>query len=213
MGILVLSFGVRDAIGSTTEIPTVPPARANLSDAKLAEVDRFMEHSVAGQKIAGGIVLISHKGKIGFFHCYGQMDREANKPMQPDTIFRIYSMSKSITTAGALSLHEAGKLGLDDPVSKYIPAFAALKVAAPEGVRAPARAMTIRDLMRHTSGLTYGSGPPALKEAYDRLKPLESTNLAEMAEKLAQIPLAYDPGEEWIYSVSIDWDRDALSKL
>jgi CubicO group peptidase (beta-lactamase class C family) len=187
-----------------SEIPTVSPAQAGLSEAKLSEVDRFMEGSVASQKIAGGIVIVSHEGKVGFFHAYGQMDREAKKPMQVDTIFRIYSMSKAIATASALTLYDAGKIGLDDPVSKFIPSFANLKVATPEGLRPPSRSMTVRDLMRHTAGLTYGSGPDALKEAYDRLKPLESANLEEMAEKLSQIPLAYDPGSDWIYSVSID---------
>ena len=100
------------------EIPVVSPAKAGLSETKLAEVDQFMERQVADQKIAGGIVMISHKGKIGFFHTYGLMNREAKKPMSPDTIFRIYSMSKAITTAAALKLYDAGKIGLDDPVSK-----------------------------------------------------------------------------------------------
>jgi CubicO group peptidase (beta-lactamase class C family) len=132
------------------------------------------------------------------------MDREAKKLMSPDTIFRIYSMSKAITTAAALNLYDAGKIGLDDPVSKYIPSFANLKVATTNGLRGPARAVTIRDLMLHTSGLTYGAGPDALKEAYARLKPMDSTNLAEMAEKLSQVPLAFDPGTDWTYGVGID---------
>jgi CubicO group peptidase (beta-lactamase class C family) len=186
------------------EIPIVPPAKAGLAEAKLAEVDRFMERSVAEQKIAGGIVMVSHKGKIGFFHTYGLMDREAKKPMRPDTIFRIYSMSKAITTAAALNLYDARKLGLDDPVSRYIPSFANLKVAAPDGLRSPSRPMTIRDLMLHTSGLTYGSGPGPLTEAYTRLKPMESADLAEMTERLSQAPLAFDPGADWAYSASID---------
>lgn len=186
------------------EIPVVPAAKAGLSETKLAEVDKFMELQVADKKIAGGIVIVSHQGKIGFFQAYGQMDVEAKKPMRKDTIFRLYSMSKAITTAAALTLVDAGKIKLDDPVSKYIPSFAQLKVAAPEGLRAPVREMTIRDLMLHISGLTYGAGPDALKEAYSRLKPLESTDLKEMAEKLAQVPLAHDPGADWTYSVSTD---------
>src|SRR5580692_9745671 len=98
------------------EIPVVPPAKAGLSETKLAEVDKFMEKQVANKKIAGGIVIVSHQGKIGFFQTYGLMDIEAKKPMQKDTIFRIYSMSKAITTAAALTLYEAGKIKLDDPV-------------------------------------------------------------------------------------------------
>ena len=189
---------------TAVEIPVVPPPEAGLSAPKLAEVDKFMENQVADKKIAGGIVIVSHDGKIGLFHVYGQRDVEANQPMRTDTIFRIYSMSKAITTAAALNLVDAGKIAVDDPVSKYIPNFADLKVAVPSGLRAPTRAMTVRDLMLHMSGLTYGAGPDALKEAADRLKPLESTDLKEMAEKLAQIPLAFDPGSDWTYGVSID---------
>lgn len=189
---------------SARELPQVTPAKAGLSESKLAEVDRFMEGQVANQKIAGGIVVISHGGKIGFFHTYGQMDREANRPMQPDTIFRLYSMSKAITTAAALTLYDAGKIGLDDPVSKYIPGFANLKVATTNGLRAPTGPMTIKDLMLHTCGITYGAGPDAHKEAWSRLKPLESANLAEMAEKLSQVPLAFDPGTDWVYGAGID---------
>ena len=186
------------------EIPVVSAAEAGLSEAKLAEVDKFMERQVADKKIAGGIVIVAHDGKIAFFHAYGQRDIEASQPTTLDTIFRIYSMSKAITTAAALNLVDAGKISVDDPVSKYIPSFADLKVAAPTGLRAPKRPMTVRDLMLHTSGLTYGAGPDALKEAYDRLKPLQSTDLKEMSDKLAQIPLAFDPGTDWTYSASID---------
>jgi len=163
-----------------------------------------MESAVAGQKLAGGIVMVSHNGRIGFFHTYGLMDREAQKPMMPDTIFRIYSMSKAITTAAALSLMDAGKLGLEDPVSKYIPGFAHVMVATTNGLREPSRPVTVRDLMLHISGLTYGGGPDALREAYARLKPEQSTNIAEMTEKLAQVPLAFDPGTDWSYGVGID---------
>lgn len=187
------------------ELPLVTPAKARLSEAKLTKVDEFMERQVADQKIAGGIVMVSHRGKIGFFQNYGLMDREASKPMSRDTIFRIYSMSKAITTSAALTLYDERKLGLDDPVSKYIPSFADLKVAAPDGLRPPTRPMTIRDLMLHTSGLAYGRvGPTVMTNEYARLKPLESTNLTEMAEKLSQIPLAFDPGTDWIYGVGID---------
>jgi CubicO group peptidase (beta-lactamase class C family) len=202
--LLVVIGSISGSLLAASEVPVVAPAEAGFSAAKLADVDTFMERQVADKKIAGGVVIASHDGKIGLFHAYGRMDIEANKPARPDTIFRIYSMSKAITTAAALKLVDAGKIGVDDPVSKYIPSFAELKVAAPAGLRAPTRVMTVRDLMLHTAGLTYGAGPDALKEAYGRLKPLESTDLKEMAAKLAQVPLAFDPGTDWTYSVSID---------
>jgi CubicO group peptidase (beta-lactamase class C family) len=186
------------------EIPVVSPSEAGLSATNLAEVDQFMKRQVADQKIAGGVVIVWHHGKIGFFQAYGLQDREAQIPMATNTIFRIYSMSKAITTAAALTLYDAGKLGLDDPVSKYIPSFANLMVATPNGLRPPTHPVTIRDLMLHISGLTYGSGPEALKAAYSRLKPMESTNLTEMADKLSRIPLAFDPESDWYYGVNID---------
>ena len=199
-GLLLLTLSV-----FAGELAQVTPAQAGLAVAKLAEVNRYMERQVADQKIAGGIVMISHDGKIGFLQSYGQMDREANKPMKPDTIFRIYSMTKAITTAAALTLYDAGKIGLDDPVSKYIPSFANLQVATTNGLRTPSRPMTVKDLMLHTCGITYGGvGPDALKENWKRLKPLESTNLTEMCEKLSQVPLAFDPGTDWVYGAGID---------
>lgn len=190
--------------GAGRELDSVPATQAGLSEEKLAEVDQFMQRAVSDQKMAGAIVMISHKGKIGFFHTYGQMNLEAKKEMQPDTIFRIYSMSKAITTAAALNLCDQNKLRLNDPVSKYIASFANLKVASTNGLRDPSRAMTVRDLMLHTSGLTYGDGPTALKEAYDKIKPFSATNLEEFAERVAKVPLAFDPGSDWNYGISID---------
>jgi len=205
-GLLLLTLKL-----SAREIPVVAPAKAGLSETNLTEVDRFMERQVAEQKLAGGIVMVAHEGKIGFFRVYGSQDREAQKPMSPDTIFRIYSMSKAVTTAAALTLCDQGKLGLDDPVSKYIPSFTNLMVAAANGLRPPSRPMTIRDLMLHVSGLSYGGAPgwnpafpPAVNEAWARLKPTESTNLAEMVEKVSQAPLPFDPGTDWTYGVGID---------
>jgi CubicO group peptidase (beta-lactamase class C family) len=205
-GLLLLTLKL-----SAGEISVVTPAKAGLSETKLAEVDRFMERQVAEQKLAGGIVMVAHGGKIGFFGVYGSQDREAQKPMSPDTIFRIYSMSKAITTAAALTLCDQGKLGLDDPVSKYIPSFTNLMVATANGLRPPSQPMTIRDLMLHVSGLSYGGNPgwnpafpPAVNEAWARLKPTESTNLAEMVEKVSQAPLPFDPGTDWTYGVGID---------
>ena len=178
---------------------------AGLSEQKLSEVDRFMERQVAELKIAGAVIIIAHDGKIGFFHTYGQMDREAGKPMRRDTIFRLYSMTKAITTAAALHLVDAGKIGLDDPVSRYLPAFGKVQVATEAGPREPGREMTIRDLMRHTSGLTYGTaGPEAHKEAFGRMNPRGAPNLKEMCDRLSQIPLAFDPGTNWTCSVSPD---------
>ena len=202
LSIVVLTFSQSTA--TADGLSGVTPKEAGLSEAKLAEVDAFMEQAVADRRIAGGIVMISHNGRVGFAGTYGLRELESGKPMTRDTIFRIYSMSKAITTAAALTLHEAGKLGLDNPVSNYIPSFANLKVASPDGLRPPRRPMTVRDLMLHTAGLTYGEGPEAHAKAFAALKPLESTNLTEMVERLSRIPLAMDPGTDWTYGVATD---------
>ena len=135
--LLIMHWSILASPLSAGEIPVVSAAEAGLSEAKLAEVDKFMEHQVADKKIAGGIVIVARDGKIGLFHAYGKMDLETNQPTRLDTIFRIYSMTKAITTAAALNLVDAGKIGVDDPVSKYIPSFADLKVATPSGLARP----------------------------------------------------------------------------
>jgi CubicO group peptidase (beta-lactamase class C family) len=133
------------------------------------------------------------------------MDRDVKTPMRRDAIFRFKSMTKAITTAAALRLVEAGKLQLDDPVARYITSFGRVQVVTPQGLRAPARPMTVRDLMRHTSGLTYGNwGPEAHRKAYALANPGQATSLEQFCEKLSQIPLAFDPGTTWAYSVSTD---------
>lgn len=201
VGCLLASTAV---FGWAGEIPTVSGKELGFDDQKLTEVDKFMTRQVDDKKIAGGIIVVARNGKVGFFNVYGLKDVETHKAMERDTIFRLFSMSKSVTTAAALTLFDAGKIGLEDPVSKYIPSFGDLKVATSEGLRPANRPMTIKDLMLHTSGLTYGAGPDAVKEAYSRLKPMEASDLDQMATRLSQCPLAFDPGTDWGYSVSID---------
>lgn len=186
------------------EIPTSTPAEAGFSAAKLSGVDSFLEKQIADQKLSGGMVLIARDGNLVYQVCKGLRDIESKQPITPETIFRLYSMTKSVTSAAALILVDEGKLKLDDPVSLYLPKFADLKVATSEGLRAPRRPITVKDLFLHTAGMTYGSGPDATKEAYNRLKPLESTTLSDFEERVSRIPLAFDPGTDWLYSVSID---------
>ena len=186
------------------ELPEVSPTEAGLSPSALSMVDAFMNTQVERDRIAGGVVIISHGGKIGFFNAYGSRDLEAGKPMTKDTIFRIYSMTKAITTAAALMLHDEGAIGLDDAVAKYIPGFGELKVATPEGLRSPRRPVTVKDLMLHTSGFSYGSGPEATREAFGREQPMGAATLEEMMDRLSRVPLAFDPGTDWLYGVSTD---------
>ena len=163
----------------------------------------------------GAVVLIVRNGKIVMFDSFGFRDKEAKVAMTNDTIFRIASMTKPIVTVAAMILMEEGKLTLADPVSRFIPAFTETKVAVPKkkddgtveyALEPQARPMTVQDLMRHTSGLTYGAvGANPVKQSYIDMKAADrgQTN-AEMADKLAKLALLYQPGTTWEYSMSTD---------
>jgi CubicO group peptidase (beta-lactamase class C family) len=179
------------------------PAPVHLSPEKLRQVDVVMEDMVAKKKLAGAIVMVAKDGAVAFTGVYGKRDLEADTPMQADTIFRIYSMTKAIATAGALILVEEGKLKLDAPVGDVIAELKDVKVATAEGLRAPSRPPTIKDLMLHDAGYLYGDGHHT-GTAYKDKKPMEAPSLDEMAKRLAEVPLAFDPGKDWNYSISID---------
>jgi len=192
------------------ELPVSAPGKTGFDAAKLQKVDNAAQRLVRQKKVAGAVVLVARNGKISHFEAYGKRDIANNLPMRRDTIFRIYSMTKPITTTAAMMLWEEGKFKLDDPVSKFIPAFAGIKVqsrnAAGEAqLVAPERAVTVRDLMRHTSGLTYGWGRTAVDQQYKAAGILNrSRDLKQWTESLAKLPLKFQPGSTFEYSVSID---------
>lgn len=177
-----------------------------MSSEKLAEIERVMQGRVANGEIYGGSVLVSRRGKVVYFVQYGMMDAAAEKPWQADTIARIYSMTKGITTAAALMLVDEGKLALDDPVEKYLPEFADRTVYDPAGNRPAKSPMTVQQLMLHTSGLVYGNaeGSPIEKQ-YAVIDALDyQGTLQDLIDKLAGLPLAFDPGTDWHYGLSTD---------
>ena len=194
------------------ELPMAAPESVGLSAEKLQSAKAAMQKLVDDKRIAGGVFAVARRGKVVQFEACGMMDIEAAKPMKRDTIFRFYSMSKPITSVAAMMLYEQGKIVLDDPVSKYIPEFKGLKVVADpdaEAIKEVAanREMIVRDLMRHTSGLTYGIfGNTAVDKLYRKSIQLGGgkTTLKEMTKNLAEIPLLYQPGTKWHYSVSTD---------
>ena len=188
-----------------TEIPRAKPETVGMSAGKLEKVRSEVQKLVDERKIAGAITMVARKGKVVHFEAYGMRDIDEKEPLSKDAIMRIYSMSKPVTTVAAMILYEQGKLKLDDPVEKYIPEFKGLKVYDPKQPVAATRRMTVRDLMRHTSGLTYGIfGNSPVDKMYRKVNVLGSKDLAEMADKLGKIPLDYQPGSKWWYSVSTD---------
>ena len=204
--ILVLLLAVSAIPARADELPRVKPSAVGMSDKKLAGVDTAVNDLVTSKRLAGAIVMVARHGKVVLHKSYGQMDIEAKKPMRDDTIVRIYSMTKAITSVAALILHDEGKLDLDAPVSRYIPAFKGLEVYGKEGNVAPQREMIVKDLMRHTSGLTYGfSGNTPVDRMYRKAKVMDrASSLDAMCAKLGKIPLAYQPGKDWRYSLSVD---------
>ena len=194
---------------------TAKPEEAGFTSAGLARIDAYIKNEIAGNKIPGAIMMIQRNGKTAYFNSFGVRDPGTKEPMTPDTIFRIYSMSKPITTVAAMMLVEEGKLQLEDPLSKYIPAFADVKVGVEKKGEDGAmgldmvpvkRPITIQDLMRHTSGLTYGFfGEGLVKKAYvDAQLTAGDVDNAEFTERVAKLPLAYQPGTTWDYSQSTD---------
>jgi CubicO group peptidase (beta-lactamase class C family) len=188
------------------ELQRAKPESVGMSSSKLAAVNRIVNKLISDQKLAGATVAITRHGKVVHFNSYGQADRAAGKPWKNDTVVRIYSMSKAITTAAAMMLHEEAKFQLDDPISQYIPEFDGVRVLADGQQIAPQRPITVRDLMRHTSGLTYGAfGNTPVDKAYRKAGVLDQdSDLAGMAGKIAKLPLVFHPGAKFNYSVSTD---------
>jgi CubicO group peptidase (beta-lactamase class C family) len=197
-------------------LPRAKPADVGLSAERIEKIKQMLADDSAKGTIPGAVFLIARHGKIAAFDAVGVQDPGTKAPMTTESIFRIFSMSKAITTVTAMTLFEEGKFTLSDPVARYIPQFAQMKVGVekpdPAGGKptlelTPARRpITIQDLMRHTSGITYGFfGNSMVKHAYVEAGVMKGdfTN-AEFAERIAKLPLHYQPGTTWDYSHSTD---------
>lgn len=194
---------------------TATPHEVGLSAKRLACISATSQQFIDERRLAGAVTIVARRGKVAHFEASGMMDIEANKPMQRDTIFRIYSMTKPIAAVAVMMLCESRKLQLDAPVSTYLPELSGLKVAADADgasltlVEAD-RDMTVRDLMRHTAGLPgaarYMAGQTAVDKRYREvgLHHLHECNLQEMVKRLGKIPLLYQPGAKWHYSIAAD---------
>jgi len=202
--VLILSLLATAAAGAA-DLPTAKPEQVGLSSERLDRMTQALRADVERGRIPGAVVLVARKGRVAYLQPVGFRDKTASTPMTADAIFRIASMTKPIVTVAALSLYEEGRLLLSDPVSKYIPAFKNQTVGLE---RAPAeREMTIQDLMRHTSGLTYGNrGTTEIYKMYPESSNVSSLTLTmdEFIERLSKTPLLYQPGTRWEYSLSTD---------
>lgn len=216
--ILLLLVGTVELSAKT--LPTAKPQRVGLSGERLERLSAQMQQAVDDGVMVGGLGMVARRGKVVYAETWGQSDREAGKAMTMDTIFRIYSMSKPITSVAVMMLYEEGRFFLNDPVANYIPELANLQVAvataggdlAGEGnasaqgvTRKPLRQPTIRNLLNHTAGFTYGIfGNTEVDQQYRTLGILNHPDLQDFVAKLGQVPLQYDPGTRWHYSVAVD---------
>ena len=194
---------------------TTAPQQVGISVEKLKRIDPVVQKFIDDQQLAGAITMVARRGQVVHFETYGMMDLEVQRPMQKDAIFRIYSMTKPVVAVAVMMLCQDGKLELEAPVSKYLPELGGMKVAADAEAEEASlinadREMTVRDLMRHTSGLPganrYMAGQTAVDKLYRQagLHRLDECNLQEMVERLGTIPLLYQPGTKWHYSIAAD---------
>jgi CubicO group peptidase (beta-lactamase class C family) len=211
------------ALALAADLPTAAPADVGIG--RLDRISEMFKADTEAKRIPGAVVMIARNGKVVFHEAFGVRDPETGAPMQKDSIFRMYSMTKPITGVAVLMLLEEGKIRLTDPISKYLPALKSPKVAVEtvdaQGRRVastvPAnREITIQDLMRHTSGITYGAGNSAAEQAMTKAgigiqlagtgdKPLsQRLTDQQMVEEIGKLPLMFQPGTSWEYGRSID---------
>ena len=204
---------------------TAKPAQAAVSATESVKIDKAridaaLAAMVADGRAAGTSALIWQDGREVYFGTAGMADRAAKRPMRRDTIAQIYSMTKPVTGVALMQLWEAGKFRLDDPLVNYLPEYAAMRVyagkdAAGQPRYVPAeRPISVRDILRHTAGFAYGAGPTPAHHAYVAAEPLALTiPLAEASKRLANVPMLYQPGTQWEYSIAVDVQAALVEKL
>lgn len=190
------------------------PEDVGLSSAQLKRIEAVTKQNIADGVIPGAVMLVARRGKVAWVSVQGKRAPDSDDPMKFDSIFRIYSMTKPITSITLMQLVEEGRLQVSDPVAKFLPDIGKMKVGtevAVEGKPAlrlsdPDRPMTVQDLLRHTAGLTYGSrGTSLVHQAYAAAKIGDRTATnEEMVQRLSGVPLLFSPGERWEYSVAVD---------
>jgi CubicO group peptidase (beta-lactamase class C family) len=216
---LLLAFVVSTV--AAADLSAARPESVGMSSQRLQRLTREMKALSDSGQLSGVVTMVAKDGKVVHFEASGQRDVTSGAPMKKDTIFRIYSMTKPITGVAMMMLFEEGKWQLSDPVSKHIPEFANLKVAKPNPATgavtqvAPDHPMTMRELMSHSGGLTYGVfGSTAVDKMYMDVNVLDPNQpMQAMIDKLGKIPLLFQPGERWHYSVSVDVQGYLVEKL
>ena len=214
------ALSVQPALAAVHDLPSASAESEGMSTERLTRLNSGMKELVDQGRLAGSVTMVARHGKVVEFDAAGKRDIASNAPMQKDSIFRIYSMSKPITGVAMMMLFEEGKWQLNDPVAKYIPEFAKLKVYGTDAnnnvvMKDPVHPVTMRELMSHSGGFTYGffsnTAVDKLQLEADLLNP--NNTLDEFIKRVAKLPLNAQPGTEWHYSISVDIQGYIVQKL
>ncbi len=228
VGVLLVACGAAPVLGqqysgngpANVDMTVVKPETVGFSAERLERLHALMQQVVDAKQLPGAVTLLARHGKVVDYRTYGMRDAASGAPMARDTIFRAFSMTKPMTGVAMMLLYEQGKWLPTDAISKYIPEFAQLKVC--KGVDAagnmiledPVHPPTMQELMTHTAGFVYGFfGNTPVDKAYQKAGVMQSKSLREFIDKLAKIPLAYQPGTKWVYSASMDIQGYIIEKL
>jgi CubicO group peptidase (beta-lactamase class C family) len=228
LAILLIAFAAAQAQGPKPAVKTAgaldlslnKPESVGFSSERLERLHALLKQVVDQKQIPGIVTILARHGKVVDYRVYGHRDMASGAPMTKDAIFRDFSMTKPVTGVAMMILYEQGKWLPTDPIAKYVPEFAHLKVfkgVDSEGkmvLEDPIHPPTMRELMTHTAGFTYGLfGNTPVDKLYLSAGVFQSKSLQEMIEKLSQIPLLYQPGAQWVYSLSMDIQGHIIEKL
>lgn len=183
----------------------VKPESVGMSSLALKRIDQFTQKNIESGKHVGFVSMVARRGKIVHFEASGQMGLDNDAPIRKDTLFRIYSMTKPVTTVAAMMLYEEGRFQLSDPISKYMPEFKDLQVFNENGNQPAQSEITIEQLMTHTAGFSYGfDNIHPVNKLYNSSAIFAAADLAEFTQRLAKLPLRFEPGTRYYYSLATD---------
>jgi CubicO group peptidase (beta-lactamase class C family) len=194
------------AMGALAQLEEVTPEKVGISSQRINRITSLSEEYVKSNKVPGIVTMVSRNGKIVYYEAFGNRGADDQSKMKKDDLFRIYSMTKPITAVAAMQLYEEGKFHLNDPVTKFIPEFENIKVLNDKGVVVSSeKKMTMQQLLTHTAGFSYGFNPnDMVDQKYGEAKLWESKDLDDFTEKIAALPLKFEPGTKWHYSIVVD---------
>jgi CubicO group peptidase (beta-lactamase class C family) len=217
-GIVMLASAVATGAFADPPLPAATPESQGFSSERLERLHARLKGFVDEGKYSGMVLLLARNGRIVDWQTYGLRDVEERLPMEKDTIVRLYSMSKIVTSVAALILHEEGRLKLDDPVSKYLPALEKPKVMTGGTVKAPVLVaaktpITVKHLLTHTAGFLYGFGTEPIDKIYQQAGLWEAASMDEFVAKAAKLPLGHEPGTRFRYGINTDLLGAVIEKV